>query len=66
MSAGPAANVIISYLTKINNNNIYIDFGSSIEFITKGYTTRRYAKNGETAFYSCEPFLINNKSVIYI
>jgi hypothetical protein len=66
VSAGPAANVIISYLTKINNNNIYIDFGSSIEFITKGYTTRRYAKNGETAFHSCEPFLINNKSVIYI
>ena len=36
ISAGPAANIIISYLTKINNNNIYIDFGSSIEFITKG------------------------------
>lgn len=36
ISAEPAANIIISYLTKINNNNIYIDIGSSIEFITKG------------------------------
>jgi hypothetical protein len=60
VSAGPAANVIISHLTKINNNNIYIDFGSSIEFITKGYTTRRYAKNGETAF-----FLTYNSGVVW-
>ena len=65
ISAGPAANIIISYLTKINNNNTYIDFGSSIEFITKGYTTRSYAKYGETSFQSCEPFFLRNKSLIY-
>ena len=35
VSAGPAANIIISKLTKINIQNIYIDFGSAIEFITK-------------------------------
>lgn len=39
VSAGPAANIIISYLVKINNNNIYIDFDSSIEFITKIYNS---------------------------
>lgn len=66
ISAGPAANIIISFLTKINNNNTYIDFGSSIEFITKGYTTRPYAKNGETSLESCEPFFLKNKSVVYI
>ena len=65
ISAGPAANIIISYLTKINNNNTYIDFGSSIEFITKGYTTRSYAKNGETSLQSCETFFLRNKSLIY-
>jgi hypothetical protein len=67
ISAGPAANIIIFYLRKINNNNIYIDFGSSIEFITKGYTTRPYAING--AHYSehiCQPFFLKNKSLIYI
>ena len=64
ISAGPAANIIVSYLTKINNNNIYIDFGSSIEFITKGYTTRAYAKNGKTAYRSCESFFIKNKSLL--
>ena len=53
ISAGPAANIIISYLTKINRNNIYIDFGSSIEFITKGYSTRLYAKNGDTSHLRC-------------
>ena len=36
VSEEPAANIIISYLNKINNYNIYIDFGSSIEFIVKG------------------------------
>ena len=66
ISAGPAANIIISHLTKINNKNIYIDFGSSIEFITKGYTTRPYAKNGKTSKQSCEPFFLQNKSIIYI
>jgi hypothetical protein len=65
ISAGPAANIIISYLSKINNNNTYIDFGSSIEFITKGYTTRSYAKNGETSLWSCEPFFLKNKLLIY-
>ena len=67
ISAGPAANVIISYLIKINNNNIYIDFGSSIEFITKGYTTRPYAKNTTRySKHSCQPFFFQNKSLIYI
>jgi hypothetical protein len=65
ISAGPAANIIVSHLTKINNKNIYIDFGSSIEFITKGYTTRAYAKNGKTSYESCEPFFIQDKSLIY-
>lgn len=66
ISAGPAANVIISYLSKINNNNIYIDFGSSIEFITKGYSTRPYSDNGsEYSHQSCESFLLRNKSLIY-
>jgi hypothetical protein len=66
ISAGAASKIIISYLTKINSNNTYIDFGSSIEFITKGYTTRRYAKNGDTSHLSCEPFFLQNKSLIYI
>jgi hypothetical protein len=67
ISAGPAANVIISYLTKINNKNIYIDFGSSIEFITKGYSTRPYSIKGtEYSLHSCEPFFLQNKSLIYI
>ena len=65
ISAGPAANIIISYLSKINNNNIYIDFGSSIEFITKGYSTRPYAKNSQYSRQSCESFLLRNKSLIY-
>ena len=65
ISAGPAANVIISYLIKINNNNIYIDFGSSIEFITKGYSTRPYATIRYTN-YICQPFILQNKSLIYI
>lgn len=67
ISAGPAANIIISHLIKINNNNIYIDFGSAIEFITKGYSTRGYAKNN--SLYSnlvCQPFFLQNKSLIYI
>jgi hypothetical protein len=67
ISAGPAANVIISYLIKINNNNIYIDFGSSIEFITKGYTTRPYAINTTRySKHSCQPFFLQNKTLIYI
>ena len=66
ISAGPAANIIISILIKINNNNIYIDLGSSIEFLTKGYTTRAYAQNGETANHSCEPFIIKNGTLIYM
>jgi hypothetical protein len=66
VSAGPAANVIISYLTKINNRNIYIDFGSSIEFITKGYSTRPYSKkNSKYAIQGCESFSFKNKKLIY-
>ena len=66
ISAGPASNIIISYLSKVNNNNIYIDFGSSIEFITKGYSTRAYSRNEDTTYFRCEPFYLQNKSIIYI
>jgi len=66
VSAGPAANIIILYLTKINNRNIYIDFGSSMEFITKGYSTRPYSnKYSEYAHQRCEPFSLRNKKIIY-
>ena len=65
ISAGPAANIIISYLTKINNKNIYIDFGSSIEFITKGYSTRSYSSKGKLSKKRCESFIFQNKSIIY-
>ena len=66
VSAGPAANIIISYLVKINDKNIYIDFGSSIEFITKGYSTRSYSRKGSSSLKSCENFILKNKSVIYV
>ena len=66
ISAGPAANIIISYLTKVNNKNIYLDFGSSIEFITKGYSTRSYYnKNSKTSKFRCESFILKNKTLIY-
>lgn len=66
VSAGPAANIIISFLSKINNKNIYIDFGSSIEFITKGYSTRSYSyNNSKYANQKCEPFLFVNKNLVY-
>jgi len=66
VSAGPAANIIISTLTKLNNQNIYIDLGSSIEFLTKGYSTRPYSNsNSQYAHQSCEPFLLKNKKLIY-
>ena len=66
ISAGPAANIIISYLIKINNKNIYIDFGSAIEFITKGYSTRNYYKKSiENANYQCSSFIIKNGTIIY-
>ena len=65
ISAGPASNIIISYLIKINNKNIYIDFGSSIEIITKGYSTRFYSGKGEFSNKSCETFVIQNHSLIY-
>lgn len=65
ISAGPASNIIISYLIKININNIYIDFGSSIEFITKGYTTRPYAENSQYSHQTCESFFLQNKSLVY-
>ena len=64
VSAGPAANIIVSYLSEINKNNIYIDVGSSIEFITKGYSTRYYDKNDELSKMSCESFIIQNKTLI--
>jgi len=67
VSAGPASNVIILYLTKINNKNIYIDFGSAIEFITKGYSTRSYLnKKSKNAGQRSESFLLKNKRLIYI
>ena len=66
VSAGAAANIIISNLIKINNKNIYIDFGSSIEFITKGFSTRSYSKpNSVYAFQSCESFELVNKTIFY-
>ena len=66
ISAGTAANIIISYLIKINNKNIYIDFGSAIEFITKGYSTRNYYKKSiENPNYKCSPFIIKNGTIIY-
>ena len=66
ISAGPAANIIIYYLTKINDKNIYIDFGSSIEFITKGYSSRSYSNdNSDTSNKKCEPFFIHGKEIIY-
>lgn len=66
VSAGPATNVIITYLVKINNKNIYIDLGSAIEFITKGYSTRSYSNNNSfNAAQSCEQFIIKDKKLIY-
>ena len=66
ISAGPTANIIISYLIKINNKNIYIDFGSSIEFITKGYSTRKYSKKTHINYNKgCESFIIQDKDIIY-
>ena len=66
VSAGPVANVIISYLNKINSKNIYIDFGSSIEIISKGYSTRPYSNiNSEYSQQRCESFFIKNKTLIY-
>lgn len=66
VSAGPAANIIISKLIKINNKNIYIDFGSSIEYLTKGYSTRSYPnKNSRASTLKCKPFLLKNKKLIF-
>jgi len=65
ISAGPAANIIISYLKKININNIYIDFGSSIEFITKGYSTLPYSWNSDILI-KIENFFLQIKSFVYI
>ena len=66
ISAGPASNIIISHLSKINKKNIYIDFGSSIELITKGYSTRPYSINtSRFSNQSCEPFILKNKELIY-
>ena len=66
ISAGPAANIIVSQLTKINDKNIYIDFGSSIELITKGYSTRPYS-NLKSIYskQSCESFILKDKTLVY-
>ena len=65
VSAGPAANIIISYLIKINNKNIYIDLGSAIEIITKGFSTRFYTKNGKKSLSRCSSFHLENQIPIY-
>ena len=65
ISAGPSSNIIISNLIKINSENIYIDFGSSIEFITKGYSTRSYFPKEKFSKKSCETFILKNKMIIY-
>ena len=65
ISAGPAANIIITHLTEINNKNIYIDFGSSIEFITKGFSTRSYSRKDFVSNKGCESFYFKNKSLFY-
>lgn len=65
-SAGPIAKIAISYLIKINKKNIYIDFGSSLEFITKGFSTRIHTqKNNINSLKGCESFYIINKTIIY-
>ena len=66
ISAGPAANIIVSYLHKINNKNIYIDVGSSIEFITKGFSTRDYSKRkSKYSKQKCKSFYFLNKTLVY-
>ena len=64
VSAGPASNIIIYNLHNINNKNIYIDFGSSLEFLTKGYSTRSYSENGEFSQKGCETFILKDKLLI--
>ena len=66
VSAGPGAKIIVSYLSQINKNNIYIDLGSSIEFITKGYSTRHYDNNGGASKEGCESFIVENKKITYM
>lgn len=65
ISAGPAANIIVSKLSKINQKNSYIDFGSSIEFITKGYSTRPYSWDNNFSKNRCESFRLQNKILSY-
>ena len=65
ISAGPSSNIIISYLVKINSQNIYIDFGSSIEFLTKGYSTRFYSEKEKFSKKGCETFILKDKLLIY-
>ena len=65
ISAGPLANIMISYLIKINNKNIYIDFGSAIELITKGFSTHHYL-NGQKSLERCESFYLENHIPFYI
>lgn len=64
VSAGPASNIIISNLITINNKNIYIDFGSAIEIITKGFSTRSYINNGKNSYLRCESFYLKNHILI--
>jgi len=42
ISGGPMAKVLISYMWNSNKQNIYIDFGSSMDEILKGVKTRPY------------------------
>lgn len=42
VSGGPMAKVLISYMWKTNKNNMYIDFGSAMDEVLKGYPTRPY------------------------
>ena len=65
VSAGPASNIIISNLITINNKNIYIDLGSAIEIITKGFSTRSYINNGKNSYSRCESFYLKNQIPIY-
>ena len=55
----------VSKLSKINQKNSYIDFGSSIEFITKGYSTRPYSWDNNFSKNRCESFRLQNKILSY-
>ena len=44
----------------------YIDFGSAIEIITKGFSTLSYINNGKNSYLRCESFYIKNHIPVYI